>query len=380
MRGLLEAQAAQAEPGRRRGLAGQRELRQRERSARQRAAQLLEERSLTLRQGAALLGVSASALAEWSQLGAARVVALGRRPKRADAAARSAAIETLRQVGAHVGLDRLAAIHPAVPRSELRELLRRYRAWEAVAKLDGREEGEEREELEWLVPGAVWATDFTRIGADLPPSMNTSAPLALVVRDLASHRVLAVVPAQSENAAVVRETLEALIRVHGAPVVLKSDNGSGFVAEGARELCAREGVLQLYSPPGCPAYNGAVEASNAWLKRDVRHLLRAGAPAAGAADLLEAARTLRNSTGRPWGAGGPTPDERWLERAPISRCARFLLQLEVELCAAEQRKLRGLAPSAALSHEEEAEIGRYVIRRALVAHGFLVIRGRRISL
>ena len=61
-------------------------------------------------------------------------------------------------------------------------------------------------------------------------------------------------------------------------------------------------------------------------------------------------------------------------------CARFLLQLEVDLCAAEQRKLRGLAPSAALSHEEEAEIGRYVIRRALVAHGYLVIRRRRISL
>ena len=377
MRGLLEAQASQAEPGRRRGLAGQRELRQRERSARQRAAQLLEERSLTLRQGAALLGVSASALAEWAQLGAERVMALGRRPKRADAAARSAAIGTLREAGAHVGLDRLAAIHPAVPRKELRELLRRYRAQEAVAKLN---EGEERERLEWLVPGAVWATDFTRISADLPPSMNTSAPLALVVRDLASHRVLAVVPAQSENAEIVRESLEALIRLHGAPVVLKSDNGSGFVAEGARELCEGEGVLQLYSPPGCPAYNGAVEASNAWLKRDVRHLLRAGASVSEAADLLEAARTLRNSTGRPWGAGGPTPDERWLERAPISGWARSLLQLEVDLCAAEQRKLRGLAPSAALSHEEEAEIGRYVIRRALVAHGFLVIRRRRISL
>ena len=119
---------------------------------------------------------------------------------------------------------------------------------------------------------------------------------------------------------------------------------------------------------------------NAWLKRDLRHLLRMGVPAAEAADLLEAARTLRNSTGRPWGAGGPTPDERWLERAPMSASARFLLQLEVDLCAAEQRKLRGLAPSAALSHEEEAEIGRYVIRRALVAHGFLVIRRRRISL
>lgn len=72
---------------------------------------------------------------------------------------------------------------------------------------------------------------------------------------------------------------------------------------------------------------------------------------------LELARTLRNSAGRPWGAGEPTPDERWQERAPISASARFLFHLEVELCAAEQRKLRGLAPPAALSHEEEAEIG-----------------------
>lgn len=257
---------------------------------------------------------------------------------------------------------------------ELRELLWRRRAHDL-------EDTGARAVLEWLIPGTVWATDFTRLDPDLTSQCSSSEGLALVVRDLAAKRVLAVVPAHSENAEVVTRTLSRLIALHGAPLVLKSDNGSGYVAEGTAALCRQHGILTLFSPPGCPEYNGSVEASNAWLKRDLGHLVRRQDEGCELADLLEAARTLRNRTGRPWGASRPTPDEVWATRPALCAGTRRALRRQVATeCAEEHARLRGVAREAALSHKEEAAIRREVLRRVLVGRGYLVIRRRGISL
>ena len=374
MHALLGAQARYQGSTRRRGLAGQQELREEERTTRERAARLVEDRSLTLREGAELLQVSESTLWDWAELGTKRLVSVGRRPTRGAAPKRNAVLTTLNALGLAAGLDRVAALHHEVPRNEVRELIRRRRAHDAGLPRAG-----EREILRWQRPGVAWAMDFTRL-TPIFFAPCSFVSLALVVRDLASHYVLAVVPAESESAAVVEETLSRLLLQHGAPLVLKSDNGSAFVAAKTKELCSDEAVQTIFNPPACPSYNGALEASNAWLKRDLAHLASQVEEDVSLADLLEAARVLRNRTGRPWGAAGPTPEERWLTREPLSEHARTLLGFEVRLGEIEDPRSFGFAQRAALNHNEEAAIRRQVLRRALVEHGYLEIRRRRVSL
>ena len=126
------------------------------------------------------------------------------------------------------------------------------------------------------------------------------------------------------------ETLRRLVKEHDAPLVLKSDNGSGFVAEGSAELCRQHGMLALLSPPRTRVYNGAGETSNAWIKRDLADLApRSDAPLT---DLLQEIAERRSRTGRPWGAQGPTPDERWGARSALSARLRRRLGPVPGLC------------------------------------------------
>ncbi|MEZ6184148.1 MAG: transposase family protein [Planctomycetota bacterium] len=266
-----------------------------------------------------------------------------------------------------MGLPRLQAACRGVSRRELRELLARYRAYHEACATRPKAQ---REVLTWHVPGTVWAMDFTVVEAVIPVRK------ALVVRDLAAHLCLALEPARGELASGVVATLEALFRRHGPPLVLKADNGPGFVAEEVKDLCAHEGVALLYSPGYCPEFNGALEASNAWIKRDLAHLQRRQ-PATPAPELLAACRRQRNETGRPWGAAGPTPAERWAQRPVLGAAQRVDFYAEVER---EKALARGESVRAALSHAAEAALGRRVIRRALVERDLLSIRRREVSL
>jgi transposase InsO family protein len=54
----------------------------------------------------------------------------------------------------------------------------------------------------------------------------------------------------------------SIFSTHGPPLVLKTDNGSLFVAEPFEELLKQWQVLALLSPPRTPRYNGAVEADS----------------------------------------------------------------------------------------------------------------------
>jgi transposase InsO family protein len=55
--------------------------------------------------------------------------------------------------------------------------------------------------------------------------------------------------------------LEGLFRQHGAPLLLKRDNGSPFNHHQVDEVLARFGVLPLNNPPHYPQYNGDIEKS-----------------------------------------------------------------------------------------------------------------------
>ena len=68
----------------------------------------------------------------------------------------------------------------------------------------------------------MWATDFVEQLGGLSWVFS--------VRDLASRRQFLWRSVDSPNAATVTAAYEELFREHGAPLVMKSDNGSGFIA------------------------------------------------------------------------------------------------------------------------------------------------------
>ena len=49
--------------------------------------------------------------------------------------------------------------------------------------------------------------------------------------------------------------LQSLFDLYGAPLVVKSDNGSAFAESRVQALLAEKNVLQLFSPPHYPRYN-----------------------------------------------------------------------------------------------------------------------------
>jgi hypothetical protein len=158
-------------------------------------------------------------------------------------------------------------------------------------------------------------------------------------------------------------------------LVLKTDGGSEFKAEEFGRMLRRHGVTHLVSPPHYPRYNGSIEAGIGSLKTHVWYeAQRRGRVGYLTCDDVEAGRLKANETSRPWGPGGPSPDERWRERLPIGSRERaaFLGTLKKERVAC-----------AKLLGEDVRKDGtdeRLAITRALERRGYLVITRRRVSL
>jgi hypothetical protein len=62
------------------------------------------------------------------------------------------------------------------------------------------------------------------------------------------------------DAVIAAAALDHLLITCGPPLVLKTDNGSPFIAEILQHLLARWGVTSLLSPAYWPPYNRSVEA------------------------------------------------------------------------------------------------------------------------
>ncbi len=99
--------------------------------------------------------------------------------------------------------------------------------------------------------------------------------------------------------------LQWLFAEHGPPLVLKSDNGSAFIAHLMRDAMLEAVVAQLFSPPKHPEYNGTLERSNGTLKTYThQHAIQEGHPFRWTSEDLEHARQLANTISRPWGCKG----------------------------------------------------------------------------
>jgi transposase InsO family protein len=259
-----------------------------------------------------------------------------------------------------------------VARRELEDLAARYR------RVLRRRHPSLIHVLRWLRPGTVWAMDFT----EPPAQVDGTYKEILLVRDLSSGKVLLALPSDAQNAEVVCAALLALFARYGVPLVIKSDNGSPFVAEATRELLRASGVLHLLSPPGTPSYNGSCEAGIGGLKTRAHHeAARHGRPGEWTCDDVEAARCIGNATARPHGHAGPTPDEAWRDRPPIPSHARGALhQTVIRLTTEVGDDLVHGKHSTRPAPWLAASIERIAIARALLEHGYLELRRRRLPL
>jgi transposase InsO family protein len=264
-------------------------------------------------------------------------------------------------VGPDIGLPTLRAMIPGASRSPLERHLREYRLRHR------RRRRAHLHRLTWHRSGSVWAVDL----ADPPELVDSSGRAILAVRDLASRYTLAWIPLPRGSARHVAVAMARLFRRTGAPLVLKSDNGSCFTAPAFRMLLARQGVVHLRSPRAWPQYNGACEAGIGVLKAlaDTAAATR-GEPDHWTTDDLEEARSRANDLSRRIGDRLVPAREEWSSRRRLRRPERAELRRAIERQTAELKK----ADPKLRRHP--ARLRRKAIQGALVDLGLLSVIGR----
>jgi hypothetical protein len=373
LRHLYTQQPAREGPPRR-GFAGQRLQREHEQRVRRHAVEAgLDLLTVGWRraEAAAFFHLAPRTWRDWRHdLSRARsAVPLGRPIRAAGWQERNDVIRVLDELGPGIGLPTLQAIFPALARAALADILDRYRRlWRRLHRQPIRV-------LHWSEPGRVWALDFH----GPRPLIEGRYPDLLAVRDLASSQQLAWLPVAEATAENVVAVLTSLFATHGAPMVVKSDNGSAFGDTRAQALCDHFGVRNLFSPPAWPKYNGAIEAGIGSLTtRTDQAAARRGHPEAWTYDDVAVARLEANATARPRGLGGPCPDALWAARTPITPAERQAFHQTVRWTrTAIELELDG-PPALPWTEMKERALNRQAISRALVEHGYLRYTRRRI--
>ena len=361
----------------RRGDAHQRPERALEQAVRHHAVAVgyqLVERGINWQETAQLLDLAPRTLRDWRhdqwRPCPPPLALLGRPVLRADYKQRNEVIHLIDEVGPAMGVPALRNAFPTMRRAELEDLLKRYRrVWR-------RRHYQPLRVLHWHEPGRVWAIDFT----GPLPLVEGRYPYLLAVRDLASGHQLLWLPVVEPTGRAAANALAGLFMVHGAPLVLKSDNGSPFTSAVVGQLAHDFGVRMLFSPPGVPRYNGAIEAGIGSLKtRTEQHAARHGRPGQWNCDDVAAAALEANATARPRGPSGPSPDELWAARSPIGAAerARFELEMERQRSATDAQGGPETNPTTDASNRARE---RPCLRRALEGLGYLTYTRRRIPL
>ena len=343
-----------------------------EREARRKAAHFAEQlaaEGVSCAAAAALLQIARPTLRSWREefrepLGEPEP--RGRHGLEVDVPTRNEIFQFLHHVtGPAIGLPALQALFSDVPRCVLQDMLVRYRrVWRWRYAQDGFQ-------LTWHHAGRVWAMDFTQ---PLQP-IDGVFPYLLSIRDLASHCQLAWCPVRGQTAADVLPVLQELFLLYGPPLVIKHDNGSAFLADVTQQALSETLVAQLFSPPGQPQYNGAVERSNGVLKTYThQHAQTAGHPFRWTSGDVEQAQQLANTISRPWDADGPSPAQAWQQRPPLTPEERqvFLAALDAHRQRAAQEL--GLDLAAELSHADRTRLDRLALSATLQDLGYLTQR------
>jgi transposase InsO family protein len=300
-----------------------------------------------------------------------RVKPRGRPARRSHRDERNKVIRALKLMGPHVGVPTIQGMFPDMARREVEDLVRRYKRLLRSTKR------RELHSLNWLQPGTVWSMDH----AD-PPTIIDGAYSALwAARDLASRKKLAWIPVTDKSYEALEFPLHRLFAKYGAPLVIKADNGSAYISKKMDKTLARKEVTLLLSPPRTPRYNGSCEAGIASMKRHTEHQAKLmGRSSRWTTEDCEIARCLSNLTVRPWGPSGPTPEEVWKERKPITDELRARFRSCVLGYRNQFLEKKKNAQYNENDKKMEASIMRQAITRALIECDLLSIRRRRIPL
>ena len=108
-----------------------------------------------------------------------------------------------------------------------------------------------------LAAGQVWAYDFV-----FDSCANGQQLKCLTVIDEFARECLAIDVAGSIRSWRVVEVLTQLLSVHGAPKILRSDNGPEFVSRALLRWAASQNLDMALIDPGKPWQNGTTESFN----------------------------------------------------------------------------------------------------------------------
>lgn len=108
-----------------------------------------------------------------------------------------------------------------------------------------------------IAAGQVWAYDFV-----FDHCANGQQVKCLTVIDEYTRECLAIDVAGSIRSARVIDVLSRLVSLHGAPKVLRSDNGPEFVSKALLKWAAGQNLDMALIDPGKPWQNGTTESFN----------------------------------------------------------------------------------------------------------------------
>lgn len=230
---------------------------------------------ISLRRGAAIVGVPRSSYNRWKSRDAARS-ALVRPPGPrkmvvADISAITRDVARLSH-GAHRTAGVAAVFgryREVISRRDLQALINSERIRQVAERREG------YDEVHWQGAGIVWAMD------DTVHNERDSQDKELYihhVRDIGAHYSLAPMAGTDHAPAMeVAAHLHALCNRYGAPLFLKRDNAGNLNTPDVDEVLALFCVIPFNSPVCLPAYNGAMERSQSTLKAELtRQLAPAG--------------------------------------------------------------------------------------------------------
>jgi putative transposase len=106
-----------------------------------------------------------------------------------------------------------------------------------------------------LYPGHVWSYDFLFDSTEGGTKLKI-----LTVGDDFTRECLAIEVGASMRSDTVITLLARLVAEHGAPIYLRSDNGSEFIAHAVRAWLAGRKTATYYIDPGSPWQNGFRES------------------------------------------------------------------------------------------------------------------------
>lgn len=82
-----------------------------------------------------------------------------------------------------------------------------------------------------------------------------------IIKDRASHKILSIFKSESENTDAIIQSLKQAQQKRELPMVLSTDNGSGYISKRLKSFLERNYIIHLKSLPMTPQHNGAVECA-----------------------------------------------------------------------------------------------------------------------